>query len=323
MEILRISARHTGALMPTNPGQLSPDFYQRFLNHLQVKAPTYKAYSVAIRNFMAWLEVNGIRAPKCEDMGNWVRHLSQVERKEPTTVRLYVAAVKVFFDYLCNDLQAYPNIAARTKAPKPPKGHRKGFLTAEQVRAVLESIDTTTAKGKRDRAIIALMVSCGLRDVEVYRANIENLTTRGAVDVLEVWGKGRDVADALVVVPGPAMEALRDYLKTRMEVPSDSLGSPLFVSMSRNGTAGRMTTRTVSRICKTALRAAGIDRRSITAHSLRHTFATLSYLSGESIEDIKQACRHSSVTTTQTYVHEIEEYKNTCSAAVSSAIFGT
>lgn len=121
------------------------------------------------------------------------------------------------------------------------------------------------------------MVTGGLRDTEVANANIEDIRTLGDFTVLYVLGKGRDEKSDYVKVVGQVEDAIRDYLKERGAV---SKTDPLFASLSNNSKGGRLSTRSVSRICKNALVAAGYDSSRLTAHSLRHTAVTLSLLGG-------------------------------------------
>ena len=82
-----------------------------------------------------------------------------------------------------------------------------------------------------------------------------------------------------------------------------------------------MTTRSISRLAKTTMQAAGYDSERLTAHSLRHTAVTLSILAGKDITEVKQFARHANIQTTLIYNHALEKEKNTCAAAVSAAIF--
>ena len=98
--------------------------------------------------------------------------------------------------------------------------------------------------------------------------------------------------------------------------------SPLFASLSRRNFGGRMSTRSISRICKNAMIKAGFNSRRLTAHSLRHTSITLALLAGMSLQDVSQFARHSNISVTMIYSHDIDRLKSRCEMAISEAIFG-
>ena len=112
--------------------------------------------------------------------------------------------------------------------------------------------------------------------------------------------------------------AIRLYLTER---GSTAENEPLFTSTSNNNAGERVTTRTISKIVKERLKSAGYDSNRLTAHSLRHTAVTLSLLAGKDITEVQQFARHSNITTTMIYNHSLDKAKNSCSEAISKAIF--
>jgi integrase/recombinase XerC len=173
-------------------------------------------------------------------------------------------------------------------------------------------------QGKRDYAIVALMVTAGLRDIEVVNANIEDLRTVGDFTALFLLGKGRDEKAEYVKIVEQVEDAIRNYLK---ELPDREPSNPLFMSLSNRSYGSRLTTRSVSRICKNALVQAGYDSSRLTAHSLRHTAVTLSLLGGKSLQEVQQFARHTNISTTQIYAHNLDRAKNDCEEVVAKAIF--
>ena len=155
----------------------------------------------------------------------------------------------------------------------------------------------------RDYAIVNLLLRTGLRCVEVVRANIDDITYKGGQRILRVWGKGRDERDNFVVLTDKAYAPIKAYLETR---GSTTLKEPLFVSTSNRNQNGRLTTRTISKICKEGFRAIGIDAHEYTAHSLRHTTAVMLLKNG-SLADVQSVLRHTSPATSQIYTKSIEE----------------
>lgn len=287
-----------------------------YINYLDSCPATVNTYTKNLRQFLTYTRERNIERPQREDIIAFREYL-KAQGKKASTIQNYITAVKLFFKW-AEQAGLYPNIADHVKGVKISREHKKDCLTSEQTKDLLLSIDTTTLRGKRDYAIVALMVSCGLRDIEVQRANIEDLRTVGNNNVLFVQGKGREDKAEYVKVPAQADKAIRDYLKERGEYTETA---PLFVSISNHDKGERLTTRSISRLVKTSLKGAGYDSSRITAHSLRHTAITLSLLSGKRLDEVQQYARHKNLNTTMIYNHSLEEANNSCSEAVASLIF--
>jgi integrase/recombinase XerC len=201
---------------------------------------------------------------------------------------------------------------------KVDAGYKKDYLTSAQARKVLASVDRSSESGARDYAILCLMLTTGLRTISVINANIEDLRTLGDITVLYYQGKGHTEKAEFVKIEQPVETAIRSYLQLRA---TRGAQDPLFASAAHRNGGERMTTRSISRIAKNALKAAGLDSDRLTAHSMRHTFATQALLNGANVQEVQQALGHKSITTTMIYAHNIEKAKNTSSAKVSAVLF--
>lgn len=239
--------------------------------------------------------------------------------KKPTTIQNYIIAVKQFFKWT-EDEGLYPNIAKHIKGAKISHEHKKDYLTSAQARHVLLTINRDSLKGKRDYAMLALMLTMGLRTVEVSRANVDDIRTQGDAVVLYVQGKGHVEKDAPVRMPGHVESAIREYLKARGAIAS---GTPLFASTSHNNQGKRMTTRSISGIVKQSFINAGYDSPRLTAHSTRHTSATLNLLNGATLQETQQLLRHVNLQTTEIYAHNLSAIKIKSSQRVDNAIFNS
>ena len=142
------------------------------------------------------------------------------------------------------------------------------------------------------------MIRGGLRTIEVSRANIEDIVYQSGERLLMLHRKGRDEKDKFIVLTDEVYQPIKDYLESRGEETPET---PLFVSSSNNSKGGRLSTRTISGIAKDNLKEIGLDSKSFTAHSLRHTTATNIRRAGGSLEDIQQVLGHESITTSQIY----------------------
>lgn len=295
--------------------QLNNDMLQSFVEFIDASENTVKTYARGVRQLYAYLYSKGISQPTRQDIIAFREELKATHKA--TTVQNYMVAVKLFFKWAAST-GLYPNVAENLKGAKISREHKKDYLTSKQTKRLLNTIDTTTLQGKRDYAITSLMVTGGLRDTEVANANIEDIRTLGDFTVLYVLGKGRDEKSDYVKVVGQVEDAIRDYLKERGTV---SKTDPLFASLSNNSKGGRLSTRSVSRICKNALVAAGYDSSRLTAHSLRHTAVTLSLLGGKSLQEAQEFARHANISTTQVYAHNLDRARNDCEETVAKAIF--
>lgn len=294
--------------------EITPTMTERFFSFIDAKPKTIATYTRALRQFFNYLESRGIKRPTRSDVISYRAAL--LETHKPTTVSNYISAVKVFFSWAESE-SLYPNIAAHVKGAKIERNFKKDYLTAAQTKTILNGIPDSKL-GIRDYALFSLMVTCGLRTVEVARANVEDLRALGSDTVLYVQGKGHDEKSDFVKVPPKVEAALRAYLMTREAITD---GAPLFASTSNNSSGRRMTTRAISGIVKKHLVSSGFNSDRLTAHSLRHTAVTLSLLSGRSLDETQQFARHSNIATTQIYNHALERAKNGCSEAVSAALF--
>ena len=306
------------ALATTKPIEVTPDMFNRWTSYIGKSQKTQETYTRAIRQFDKYLTSKGIRQPQREDIIDYKREL-EAEGKKPTTITAYIAAVRLFFQWTAVE-GIYPNVAERVEGAKLDKGFRKDYLTSRQVNKLLNSIDTTTESGLRDYAILALMVTCGLRTIEVARANIEDMRVSGDSMALYVQGKGHTERTDYVKLPPTVEDPIRAYLKSR---PTAKLTDPLFTSVSHRDYGQRITTKSISRLCKEALEGANLKTARLTAHSLRHTAAVINLSNGATIEETQDMLRHSSPAITKAfYAHMIERQRNNSEYRISRAIFG-
>lgn len=292
------------------------DLFARFVGFIDAKPKTVETYTRAIRQLFAFFAARGITQPTREDILSYRDELKSSGHK-PTTVQNYITAARLFFQWLEQE-RIYPNIAAHIKGAKLDKEHKKDYLTSRQVKTILGKVDRSSLQGLRDYAILALMITGGLRTIEVSRADVGDLRAAGDNTVLYIQGKGRDEKTEYVKIDAKVEEAIRDYLKAR---GSAAQTEPLFASLSNNSKGQRMSTRSISGIVKGHLQTAGFDSEKLTAHSLRHTAVTLSLLAGKNLAEVQQFARHANIATTQIYNHALDKAKNGCSEAIAKAIF--
>lgn len=216
------------------------------------------------------------------------------------TVGSYITSVRRFYEWTEAN-KFYPNVAKGIKSPKRKQQFKKQPLLPSQATALLNYYQDKTP---RDYAIVNLLLRTGLRTVEVMRATIEDITYKGTQRVLLVQGKGRDEKDNFVILTEKAYQPIAQYLATRVNTTASA---PLFISTSNNSKGVTLTTRTISYIAKKGLKAIGLDERSFTAHSLRHTTAVNILRAGGSLETAQFTLRHTNPATTQIYTATLTE----------------
>ena len=293
------------------------DLFKQFIIFIDASPNTIRTYRGSLKQWFIYLRQNQIVQPTAETVRQYRDYL-QENGKKPTTVKSYIIAVKRFFEWT-EEAGLYPNIAKHIKSGRLSKNFKRDYLTGSQSRQILAHIDQSTIKGKRDYAMLVTMLTMGLRTIEVTRANIEDIRTKGNTTVLYVQGKGHDEKDDLIRMPQHVESAIRDYLSVRK---ANDLSEPLFTSTSNHNVDGRMTTRSIRRIVKTAFISAGYDSPRLTAHSTRHTAATLSLLNGASLQQTQELLRHRNIGTTEIYAHNIDATTNPAATDVEKAIFG-
>ena len=271
---------------------------EAFLSECDIRANSKNVYRRGLLYFFRWVESTGrvISELTRADILAFKEILLQTHSN--LTIAGYMVALRRFYEWT-EGCKLYPNIARGIKSPKRKNAYLKEHLRENQIHQLLQHFEGNP----RDYAIVNLLLRTGLRCVEVVRANIDDITYKGGQRILRVWGKGRDEKDAFVVLTDKAYAPIKAYLDTR---GTTTLKEPLFISTSNRNLKGRLTTRSISKICKERFRAIGIDGKEYTAHSLRHTTAVMLLKHG-TLSDVQSVLRHASPVTSQIYTKSIEE----------------
>jgi integrase/recombinase XerC/integrase/recombinase XerD len=279
------------------------DLIEAFLSDMDISSGSRDTYSRSLKQYVFWLEESG-RTGRIdllrEDILAYKDYLAS--EKSSYTVSLYLTAVRKFYQYL-ESRRVYPDITRGIKGSKRPKGYRKDSLTPDQLRQALASMNKKSLEGLRDYALFNLMARTGLRDIEVSRAQVEDIRQESGQPILQIQGKGRDSKDDFVLLTPEAIKPIKKYLKARGALQETD---PLFCSGSDRNAGQPLTTRSISRIIKTALRSIGLDDKRLTAHSLRHTAITLSIKGGASLQQAQAMARHTDPKTTLVYFHNLQ-----------------
>ena len=193
---------------------------------------TAKTYRNSIRQLLKYFATNKIMAPTTADVDNFINEL-RADKKSDSTIRLYATTTKLFFNYLAKR-GIYSDVTAEMAPLKLRKAttHKKKSLSDMQAKKLLAVFKGSDIISLRNKAIIALALTTGLRTCEISRANVGNFQE---VDdgywTLDVQGKGHLQADSTVKVATPVAEMIQAYLALRVNLADNE---PLFTSTSRN-----------------------------------------------------------------------------------------
>jgi site-specific recombinase XerD len=267
--------------------------YDRDLMGRKVAERTRRAYGLDLGQFAEWslqagLEPGGVRH---RDVRRYGAALSAAGAA-PATVARKLAAIRGLYDFLVRSERVGQNPADLVSSPKR-KQKLPRVLSAEQTRALLEKVPAHTPLELRDRAMLELAYSCGLRCEEIVNLDL------GSVDFeseqLRVIGKGS--RERQLPIGEPAQRALRRYAdKGRHVLVSDRAEQALFLSKSGR----RLSCSDVTRRLGLWVRHAGLQA-GVSPHSLRHSFATHLLEGGADLRTIQELLGHSSISTTQIY----------------------
>ena len=284
-----------------------------FIATLDATPTTKETYLKGARRFIAWCLENNINEVNTINIMAYKEYLR--EHYKASTISMYITSLKKLYKFL--ESKGIRNITTNLKGAKNSKGFKKDTLTIDQAKELLKSIDITTDEGKRNYALIQLLLTTGLRTIEIERANIEDIRTIGSQAVLYIQGKGHDDKDEYVKLTTPTLKAINIYLATRI-ITDDK--KPLFISYSDRSKGNRLKTRSIRDIIKKAFKNIGINSDKITAHSLRHTAITLSLIGGATIQEAQQLARHTNINTTLIYAHNLSRLDNKAEESIQNLL---
>ena len=319
MELMK--SDDSGAVVSVSSKVALSDWADRWIRYLDVAPRSVQTYSSNLKQFLIWLAKNGITQPKREDVILFRDSLLETHR--PSSVQGAMAAVRLFFEFL-EVSGLYRNVAKHVKSPKLDKGHKHDYLTSDQSKELLATCDETNNREQelRDKAILSVMLTTGLRTISIVSADYGDISKIGDTTVMFYLGKGHTEKGATYVkLTAPVERAIRQYLSVRGKRGEIQENEPLFTSTSNRHKNGRLTTRAIRMMIKSRLRNIGIDNRRVSAHSLRHTAATLNLLAGGSLEETQQLLDHSSISTTTIYSHSISRINSKSEQRISDLIF--
>lgn len=223
---------------------------------------------------------------------------------KPATIAKKLTVLRRLFTFLYEQGVIPINPSAGVKLPKVSNETTREILSLAECNHFITSIDSSKILGKRDKAVVALLLVNGLRVCEIVRANIGDLVQSDGCWVLRVHGKGGKLADTRI--RDDVYTVLRRYLDTRNDAQETD---PLFMGTTHRA-KDRMARRSVQYMVKTRLKKLGINHPHVSTHSLRHSSITHLINGGASLIAAQEFARHSNPVTTQRYFHNLDRIKN-------------
>ena len=268
-------------------------YIDRFLKYLEVErdasAHTLRAYRKDLEDFFRFIQISPENAELSDVRGFIADQIKSGLNK--TTVSRRLASIRSFFKFLYREGFKKLNPAKLVPNPKAPKLLPR-FLSVDDTFSLVEKPEGSGLLSARDRAILELLYSSGLRVSELTGLDTEDINTREGL--LKVKGKGKK--ERIVPVGSKAIDAIKSYLVER--IPLKRKDKALFL----NRTGSRLTDRGVRRVVVKYARMIGISGH-IGPHALRHTFASHLLQGGADLRVIQELLGHSSLSTTQKYTH--------------------
>jgi integrase/recombinase XerC len=274
-------------------------------NEKNLSRHTKRCYLSDLGQFEAFLRKTVTGSPEVHDVVVWneldhmtIRSfLSYLYRKgvKKVTIGRKIASLRSFFNYLLREKKVKHNPAEMVQTPKAEK-RLPVYLPVDEIFSLLSLTFKPDPFGLRDKAILELLYSSGIRVSELTGLNLGDIDLRQ--NLMKVRGKGRK--ERIVPAGNHALTAVRDYLEKRGELlgrkAEDYVDPPLFV----NGRGTRLTPRSVARLLDKYVKMSGINRK-IGPHTLRHTFATHLLDAGADLRSIQELLGHENLSTTQKY----------------------
>ena len=287
---------------------------EKYIQNLDVKLTSITSYESILSKYSKYMNNKNIQTISRNDILKYKEYISKSSKA--ATIQKHIVVIRNFYRWI-QTMSLGLNITEGIKGAKIEQTFKREALTFNQASKLLEKAKRKigTLNGSRNYAIVLLLMITGLRTIEVERANVEDLNRIDKDYVLYIQGKGRDDKDLYVKLPPIVYEAINDYLKER-----GSNLEPLFTNNGTNNKGTRIKTGRIREVVKDLLYSIGISSKKYSAHSLRHTAATLNLKLGATMEETQQLLRHKNIATTLIYSHHLTREKNNSEYRIADAL---
>jgi len=276
------------------------DFSNYLINKKSVSANTLDSYIRDVTHFLFFLDTKGLDNPCSVDadfMNGYVANLTELKKSNATITR-NIASIRCFYQYLIINNMTESNPAKAIKLEKSVKKLPQ-ILSGKEIELLLSQPDTKELKGCRDKAMLELLYATGIRSSELIDLNVQDINIHTGT---LCCNNGK--MERIIPVYPTAVTAISDYiLRARSLIITPEGGQALFTNL--NGR--RLTRQGFWKIVKGYAEQAGIVKE-ITPHTLRHSFALHLLENGAELKDIQLMLGHADISSTQVYVHLLNDH---------------
>lgn len=270
--------------------------YKRYLRlELNLTENSIQAYLGDAEKLFSYIETTGVLLEEVsyDTLQHFVAQLYDLGIS-PRSIARIISGVKSLYRFLL--LEEYVEVDPSELLESPKIGlHLPTVLSIEEIDRMLSCIDMSKEEGLRNRAIIEVLYSCGLRVSELCHLRMRDVHPEE--EFIQVWGKGRK--ERLVPISPSALEAIEAYLSSDKR-PEAKVGEGEYIFLSRRGKA--ISRITVFCLIKDLAALAGVNKE-VSPHTFRHSFATHLLEGGANLQAIRMMLGHEDIGTTEIYTH--------------------
>ncbi|NJL50984.1 MAG: tyrosine-type recombinase/integrase [Hydrococcus sp. SU_1_0] len=322
----RVGSVATVSTLPTVKAMW--DCFERYLNLTiadgNASVDTIKTYRNRTAQFLSWCKERELYPALVtkENILEYRKHLVDDSKTSPT-IRLSLLAIRHFYTSCLAEKLVKDNPALSVKAPREKRevSSTINYLSLEELQQLIDSIlptlkirgdKTTKVQVLRDRILLGCMALQGCRSIEMYRANLGDISESYGQHYFKLDGKNS--IRTTILRPDLAEEIVqyRQVRKSTKEKLTSS--SPLFISLSNRRYGQRLSRSGIGHIVDSYLVKCGLKHtdleRNLSPHSLRHTAGTLSLQNGSSLREVQDFLGHSDPKTTAIYTHVLNSQEN-------------
>ncbi len=310
------------------------DCFERYLNltiaNGHASNDTVKTYRGRVHQFLSWCKKQELY-PALITKENIKEYRKQMvdDGKTSPTIRLSLISIKHFYTACLAQKLVKDNPVVGVKAPREKRevGSTINYLSLEELQQIFDSVaptlkirgdQTIQIQVLRDRILLGCMALQGCRRIEMYRANLGDISDTGGQHSFKLDGKNS--IRTVILRPDLAAE-IGEYRQARQKIQEKlNSASPLFISLSNRRFGQRLSRSGIGHIVDSYLSKCGLKHsdleRNLSPHSLRHTAGTLSLQNGSSLREVQDFLGHSDPKTTAVYTHVINSQENNPAAKI-------
>jgi site-specific recombinase XerD len=315
------SQRKTASVFTLPTVKAMRDCFERYLNLTiadgNASVDTIKTYRNRTAQFLSWCKERELYPALItkQNILEYRKHLVDESKTSPT-IRLSLLSIKHFYTACLAEKLVKDNPVVGVKAPREKRevGSTINYLSLEELQQIFDSVAPTykirgdkTAQVQvlRDRILLGCMALQGCRSIEMYRANLGDLSQSGGQHYLKLDGKN---SIRTVILREDLAQEVVEYRQARMKAKEKlTITSPLFISLSNCRYGQRLSRSGIGHVVDSYLAQCGLKQRDferhLSPHSLRHTAGTLSLQNGSSLREVQDFLGHSDPKTTAVYTH--------------------